>query len=126
MIRGLITSYGTFYRYYDEILLLSHPSPTISVIGSISAFFILALSFTTGRLLDAQYHRWTTGIGGVLVTLAYLGLSFCGGNGGENQGVYWGILLCQGVFAGVGKAAFFVHSSQTAVQVNLPTVNSGL
>ncbi len=56
--RGLIMSFGTFFRYYDENLLLAATDTTIGLIGGLQAFIVLLLSFIVGRLLDAKFHRY--------------------------------------------------------------------
>lgn len=120
--RGLIMSYGAFFRYYDEHLLHTHASDTtIGLIGGIQAFLVLALSVVVGRLLDAHLHRYVVLVGGLLTPLGYLCLGFCAGRGGVDEGRYWLILLTQGVIAGVGMSCFFVHSSHVAIQVHFPS-----
>ncbi len=110
--RGNIVTYGSFFRYYDEILLDGRASDAlIGLIGSVQAFLVLGLSSIVGRLLDAQYHRQILLVGGAVTTSSYLCLSFVGAR--------WGlILLTQGFMAGFGMACFFTHSSYCAVQVS--------
>lgn len=115
--RGLIMSFGTFFRYYDEHLLLGATDTTIGLIGGIQAFIILLLSFVVGRLLDAKLHRVIVGVGGVLTSLGYFCLSFTSLRGPENQANYGLIILTQSIIAGVGMSCFFTHSSHCAIQV---------
>lgn len=114
--RGLIMSFGTFFRYYDEYLLPEATDTTIGLIGGIQAFIVLLLSFIVGRLLDAKFHRIIVGVGGVLAWLGYFCLSFTL-QGPENQGSYGLIILTQSIVAGVGMTCFFTHSSHCAIQV---------
>ena len=110
--RGTIMTFGSFFRYYDEVLLGDWPSDAlIGLIGSVQAFLVLGLSLIAGRILDAQYHRPMLSVGGVMIASSYICLSFAGAN--------WGlILLTQGFMAGFGMACFFNHSSYCAVQVS--------
>ena len=110
--RGNIMTYGSFFRYYDEILMGDWPSDAlIGLIGSVQAFLVLGLSLIAGRILDAQYHRQLLLVGGAMITCSYICLSFVGAS--------WGlILLTQGFMAGFGMACFFTHSSYCAVQVS--------
>lgn len=110
--RGNIMTYGSFFRYYDKILLGSGVSDAlIGLIGSVQAFLVLSLSLIAGRMLDAQYHRQILLSGGTMIISSYLCLSFVGAR--------WGlILLTQGFMAGFGMACFFTHSSYCAAQVS--------
>lgn len=110
--RGNIMTYGSFFRYYDEILLDDGASDAlIGLIGSVQAFLVLGLSLIAGRMLDAQYHRQILLGGGAMIIFSYLCLSFVGAR--------WGlILLTQGFMAGFGMACFFTHSSYCAAQVS--------
>ena len=110
--RGTIMTFGSFFRYYDEVLLGDWPTDAlIGLIGSVQAFLVLGLSLIAGRILDAQYHRPMLIVGGVMIASSYICLSFAGAN--------WGlILLIQGFMAGFGMACFFNHSSYCAVQVS--------
>jgi hypothetical protein len=51
-------SYGTFFRFYKEHLLLGTDDSSVGIIGGIVAFLVLFLSVFVGRLADAQYHRY--------------------------------------------------------------------
>lgn len=114
--RGLIMSFGTFFRYYDEQLLPGATDMAIGLIGGVQAFIVLLLSFIVGRLLDAKFHQIIVGVGGTLTWLGYfcLGLSL---HGPENRGRYGVIILTQSITAGVGMSCFFTHSSHCAIQV---------
>lgn len=110
-------SFGTFFRYYDEHLLLGATDTTIGLIGGLQAFMTLLLSFIVGRFLDAQYHSVVVGVGGFLTWLGYFCLSFNVLQGPENQGSYGLIVLTQSIMAGAGMSCFFMHSSHCAIQV---------
>ena len=105
-------THGSFFRYYDEILLGDRASDAlISLFGSVQAFLVLGLSLIAGRMLDAQYHRQIILGGGAMTISSYLCLSFVGAS--------WGLtLLTQGFMAGFGMACFFTHSSYCAAQVS--------
>lgn len=113
--RGLIMSFGPYFRYYDEHLLPSTGDCKIGIIGSIQAFLVLSSSLFVGRLLDAQLHRYLAIAGGVLTVLGHICLSFTSHQGLDGQGNYGQILLTQGFIGGLGEACYFVYSSQLAV-----------
>ncbi len=114
--RGLILSFGPYFRYYDDYLLPGAGDWKIGMIGSVQAFLVLSLSFIIGRLIDAQLHRYVIVVGGVLTTLGHLCLSFSSHQGLEGQGNYALIFLTQGIVGGLGEACYFVYSSQVAVE----------
>ncbi|KAJ9666537.1 hypothetical protein H2201_003460 [Coniosporium apollinis] len=111
---GLVNAYGTFASYYKQHLLAGTDVLLLNLVGSTQCFVVLSLSFVVGRLLDAGYSRWLTGVGGILVTLGMFMLSLCSGNGGQGDGNYGLIWLTQGLITGLGMACFFVSSSQVA------------
>ena len=110
-------SFGTFFKYYDEHLLLGATDTTIGLIGGVQAFIVLLLSFVVGRLLDAKFHRVIVGTGGLLTWLGYFCLSFNSLQGPQNQASYGLVILNQSIIAGVGMSCFFTHSSHCAIQV---------
>lgn len=110
-------SFGTFFKYYDEHLLLSATDTTIGLIGGLQAFMTLLLSFVVGRLLDAKFHRTVVGVGGFLTWLGYFCLSFNNLHGSEKQGSQGLIILTQSIIAGAGMSCLFMHSSHCAIQV---------
>ena len=118
--RGLINSFGAFFRYYDEQLLPEASGTTLGLIGSVQSFFVLLLSVFVGRLLDAQLHRSVVAVGGVLTTLGYLCLSFTSGRALHGEGSYSLVMISHGITAGIGMSCFFVHSSHCVIQVYPP------
>lgn len=109
-------SFGTFFRYYDENVLLGATDTAIGLIGGVQAFMVLLLSFIVGRLLDAKFHQTMVGVGGALTWLGYFCSSFSL-QGQDNHGRYGVIILTQSIIAGVGMSCFFTHSSHCAIQV---------
>ncbi|EON65076.1 hypothetical protein W97_04311 [Coniosporium apollinis CBS 100218] len=109
---GLVNAYGTFASYYEDQLLPGHDMLLLNLVGSTQSFFVLALSFIVGRLLDAGYSRYLIGVGWVLVTIGMFMLSLCNGDGQFGHGNYSLIWLTQGFVTGLGMACFFVSSSQ--------------
>lgn len=116
--RGLIMSFGTFFTYYDEHLLLDASDTAIGLIGGVQAFMTLLLSFFVGRFLDAKCHRSVVAVGGVLTWLGYFCLSFNHLHAAKDRGCYGLILLTQSIIAGAGMSCFFMHSSHCAIQVS--------
>ena len=118
-------SFGTFFRYYDEHVLLGATDTAIGLIGGLQAFMVLLLSFLVGRLLDAKLHQTIVGVGGTLTCLGYFCLSFSL-QGPGNQGRYGVIILTQSIIAGVGMSCFFTHSSHCAIQVRKEPAQSNV
>lgn len=114
--RGLIMSFGPYFRYYDEHLLPDADDAMLGIIGSLQAFLVLSFSIVVGRLLDARLHRYVAFAGAILTVLGHLLLSFTSQQGLYGQGNYGLILLTQGFIGGIGEACYFVYSSQLAVQ----------
>ena len=112
-------SFGAFFRYYDEHLLLDATDTAIGLIGGVQASTTLLLSFIIGRLLDAKFHRSVVAMGGFLTWLGYFCLSFteCD-TPKERRSCYGLILLYQSIVAGAGMSCFFMHSSHCAIQVS--------
>ena len=110
-------SFGTFFRYYDENLLLGSTDTAIGLIGGLQAFMTLLLSFIVGRLLDAKLHRTVVGVGGILTWLGYFCLSFASLQGLKTRESYGLIILHQSIIAGAGMSCLFMHSSHCAIQV---------
>lgn len=116
---GLVNTYGTFASFYKEHLLASRDLLLIGLIGSTECFMVLALSFATGRLLDAGYARYLLGAGVTLNTIGAFMLSLSSGDGAYNQGNYLAIWATQGLVQGLGMACFFVASSQSKCSLNV-------
>ena len=112
-------SFGTFFKYYDEHLLLGATDTTIGLIGGLQAFMALLLSFIVGRFLDAKLHRVIAGVGGVLTWLGYFCLSFNSHGRPKDEGSYGLVILTQSIIAGAGMSCLFMHSSHCAIQVRI-------
>ena len=119
-------SYGPYFRYYDEHLLIGTGASKIGLIGSTQGFLVLSLSVIIGRLVDAKFHTWIAVAGGVFTFLGHLCLSFTSGQGREGEGSLGLIFLTQGFIAGLGMACYFVPSSQLAVQVRRQAEEEGV
>lgn len=109
--RGLIMTYGVFFKFYDEEFLLSRSDLQISLIGGTQSFLVLLLSLVVGRLLDARMHRWILAFGAVTLVMALVCLSFAG----QNFALVW---LTSGFTGGLGMTCFFMYSSHNAIEVH--------
>ncbi|KAI1319873.1 MFS general substrate transporter [Xylariaceae sp. FL0255] len=99
---GLLNTFGVYQTYYENDLL-RHMSPSdISWIGSIQAFFLMAVGVFIGPLYDAGYCRVLLIIGTLAVTLGYMFTSI------STQ--YYQIFLAQGVLAGIGTSFLTIPS----------------
>jgi MCP family monocarboxylic acid transporter-like MFS transporter 10 len=109
---GLVNAYGTWSSYYVGHSLLGTDQLKLNLIGSTQSFLVLLLSNPIGRLLDAGYSRHVIGFGSVCVPLGLFLLSVVHPSdvgASANFGSIWGL---QGLMVGLGRAPFFVSSSQ--------------
>ncbi|WPG97845.1 MFS general substrate transporter [Acrodontium crateriforme] len=111
---GVVNSYGTYSSYYSQHLMPDEPIVQFNVIGATQSFVILALSFVTGRLLDAGHSLKLLIVGALLIATGSFSQPFVNGDAGKNSGNYGLILLTQGIICALGQACFFVAASQIA------------
>ncbi|KAA8911277.1 major facilitator superfamily domain-containing protein [Sphaerosporella brunnea] len=96
---GMLNTYGVFQSYYTTTAQLGSVS-SVSWIGSVQAFLLLAVAPVCGRLCDAGYPRAVTRFGTVLIAAGLLACSFAGRS-------YAAVLLLQGVVTGIGLGCLF-------------------
>lgn len=99
IVWGYGSTYGVFQLYYVEELGL--PGSQVSWIGSVQIFITFGTCTLSGRLSDAGYSRATVAAGSFLVVLGTFMTSIAGG-------VYWHIMLAQGVCTGLGAGLAFM------------------
>ncbi|KAJ4310619.1 hypothetical protein N0V94_008348 [Neodidymelliopsis sp. IMI 364377] len=108
---GLINAFGVFQEYYGSFdPALSTPS-SISWIGSLQTFLLLACGSATGSYVDRGRAQLMSFIGCVLITLGLLFTSFSGEFTGTQRPVYYQVLLSQGVLSGLGMSLLLVPST---------------
>ncbi|KAH6616648.1 major facilitator superfamily domain-containing protein [Boeremia exigua] len=109
--RGLINAFGAFQEYYGSFTpALSTPS-SISWIGSLQTFLLLACGSATGSFVDRGHARLMSLIGGALITLGLLFTSFSGEFTDARRPVYYQVLLSQGILSGLGMSLLLVPST---------------
>lgn len=109
--RGLINAFGVFQEYYSSFdPALSTPS-SISWIGSLQTFLLLACGSATGSFVDRGHARLMSFGGCVLVTLGLLFTSFSGEFSSTHRPVYYQVLLSQGILSGLGMSLLLVPST---------------
>ncbi|OSC99674.1 MFS general substrate transporter [Trametes coccinea BRFM310] len=101
---GMINAYGAFQDYYKATLLPSSSSASISLIGSLQAFFLYFLGTLTGRIFDAYGTKYMIPAGSFLCVFGLMMVSLC-----EKDQAYQ-VVLSQGVLFGIGIALLFSPS----------------
>ncbi|KAJ8111439.1 hypothetical protein OPT61_g5974 [Boeremia exigua] len=108
---GLINAFGVFQEYYSSFRpALSTPS-SISWIGSLQTFLLLACGSATGSFVDRGHARLMSFIGCALITLGLVFTSFSGEFSSAHRPVYYQVLLSQGVLSGLGMSLLLVPST---------------
>ena len=122
--RGLINAFGVFQEYYSSFTpSLSTPS-SISWIGSLQTFLLLACGSATGSFVDRGHARLMSLIGCAAVALGLLFTSFSGEFTSTHRPVYYQVLLSQGILSGLGMSLLLVPS--TAIVPTYFTQNRAL
>ncbi|KAL6864529.1 MFS general substrate transporter [Trichoderma novae-zelandiae] len=124
---GLLNSFGVFQSYYETGLLSSSSPSSISWIGSVQIFCLMAVGALIGPLYDAGHCRALLAAGTLLVPLGFMLASV--------STRYWHVLLAQGVCLGLGTCCLSIPSiaivpvyfkRRRARAMGLATVGSGL
>ncbi|KAH6617361.1 major facilitator superfamily domain-containing protein [Chaetomium tenue] len=98
---GMLNTFGVFQTYYESgALFQGASSSTISWIGCIQAFAVLATGLLSGPIYDRGYLRHLLAAGSFLVVFGFFMLSICK--------TYWQVLLAQGFSVGIGAGLLFV------------------
>lgn len=92
-------SFGVFQSYYENHLLTSYSSSSISWIGTLQAFFLIEIGVVTGPLYDQGYLRHILATGTTLLTLGVMMASIAT--------EYYSVLLSLGVCTGIGMGCMF-------------------
>ncbi|XXG99480.1 Serine/threonine-protein kinase [Hypoxylon texense] len=94
--------FGVFQTYYESDLL-RHMSPSsISWIGSLQSFLLLAVGVVSGPLYDAGHLRLLLCSGWLLVPFGMAMISVCA--------QYWQVMLAQSLCVGVGTGCLYIPS----------------
>jgi hypothetical protein len=94
---GYINSFGVFQTYYTEEL--GETRSTISWVGSLHLWVVLAMSAFSGRALDAGLFVPALILGSAIQVLGIFMTSLC-----RN---FWQLLLAQGLTTGLGSGIIF-------------------
>lgn len=92
-------SFGVFQSYYENHLLISYSSSSISWIGTLQAFFLIEIGVITGPLYDQGYLRHILATGTALLTAGVMMASIAT--------EYYSVLLSLGVCTGIGMGCMF-------------------
>ncbi|KAF8957730.1 MFS general substrate transporter [Flammula alnicola] len=101
---GYTTSYGVFQDYYVRIHLTNESASTISWIGSINAFLVVAGGLLAGRVYDRGYFYQLLYGGSLLISFSLFMLSLTKPNH------YYQVLLSQAFGVGIGIGMIYVPS----------------
>lgn len=99
---GVVNTFGVFQTYYQETLLSTSTSSSISWIGSIQGFLVINFSVVVGPLIDMGYARHIVFIGAFVMIFGMMMSSL--------STKYYQILLSQGIVVGLGCSCAFVSS----------------
>ncbi|ETW81163.1 MFS monocarboxylate transporter [Heterobasidion irregulare TC 32-1] len=99
-----VNAYGVYQDFFVRSFLSNYSSSSISWIGSIATFFLLAGGAVSGRLFDRGYFYFLLVGGSVLIVLCLFMLSLA-----EPQH-YYQIFLTLGLGLGLGTGATYVPS----------------
>lgn len=105
---GLVNTYGVFQTYYENTLLTTSSSSSISWIGSLQTGLLMLVGVVAGPLYDAGYFRHLL-IGGLFLIVFGQFMTSLGT-------VYWQILLAQGVCLGCGMGLLFLPTTVVLAQ----------
>ncbi|KAI0466780.1 major facilitator superfamily domain-containing protein [Xylaria cf. heliscus] len=97
---GQLAAFSTYQDYYEERMLASYSSSTISWVGTLQVFLLGIVGLFSGALYDRGYTHEALIPGFVLVVLGLLLLSF------SHQ--YWHVILAQGFLIGIGGGLVYV------------------
>lgn len=100
---GLVNCFGVYQSYYEQVLLPDNTSSSISWIGSIQGFLLLAGGLFSGPLFDMGYFRHLLYSGLFFIIFGQFMTSLCT--------EYWQVLLSQGLCIGLGCALVFSPST---------------
>ncbi|KAJ5758182.1 uncharacterized protein N7511_006876 [Penicillium nucicola] len=100
--RGLVNTFGVFQSYYEDRLLSSYSSSSISWIGTVQGFLLLVVGVVVGPLFDRGYVSSLIAIGTFLVVFGLMMTSL--------STEYYQIFLAHGVAVGMGCACVFLPS----------------
>ncbi|PIL27922.1 MFS general substrate transporter [Ganoderma sinense ZZ0214-1] len=96
---GLVSSWGAFQEYYQEMVLPDQSTSNISWIGSVQNAMMYAPGLFLGRLFDKGYLRLPVFIASAVFVACLFLTAEC------TQ--YWQFVLCQGFGMGLSSAVFF-------------------
>lgn len=97
---GLLNGFGAFQSYYETYLLRGYTPSTISWIGTVQAFFLMAGGLFLGPLYDLGHARTMLAAGTLLVVAGFVFTSF--------SSSYYQVLLAQGFCAGIGTSCLYM------------------
>lgn len=113
-----------FQEYYASFDPPLSTASSISWVGTLQTFLLLACGSATGSFVDRGHAQLMSFIGCALVTLGLIFTSFSGEFSDSRHPVYYQILLSQGVLSGLGMSLLLVPS--TAVLSTYFTHNRAL
>ena len=123
--RGLLLSFSAFQFYYQLKMLPTYSASSISWIGTIQSFLLMATGIFTGPVFDLGYHRTLLFLGGFLTVFGFMMTSLAT--------EYYQIFLSHGICTGLGSGmvhvpnyALVAASFTTRRAVALALVGSGV
>ena len=99
---GLASAFGVYQAYYELVLLKEHSASSIAWIGTVQASLTLLVGVASGPLFDRGYFFVVVTGASIGLVFSFMMLSLCS--------VYWQIMLCQGVLAGICTGMLYIPS----------------
>ncbi|KDR84660.1 hypothetical protein GALMADRAFT_151450 [Galerina marginata CBS 339.88] len=101
---GYTTSFGVFQDYYVRVHLSNESASTISWIGSVNAFVVIAAGLIVGRIYDKGYFYALLWGGSILISFSLFMLSL------TKPGHFYQVFLSQGLGVGIGIGMIYLPS----------------
>ncbi|CAN9175179.1 unnamed protein product [Alternaria alternata] len=108
---GLINAFGVFQEYYASFDPPLATASSISWVGTLQTFLLLASGSATGSFVDRGYAQIMSFVGCALITLGLILTSFSGEFTDSQSPVYHQVLLSQGILSGLGMSLLLVPST---------------
>ncbi|KIJ54706.1 hypothetical protein M422DRAFT_24608 [Sphaerobolus stellatus SS14] len=101
---GYTSAFGVFQDYYVRSHIRNESPSTISWIGSVNAFLVIAGGLLAGRIYDRGYFYTLHRCGSLLTAFSLFMLSL------TQENHFYQVFLCQGVGVGIGVGMLYVPS----------------
>ncbi|KAF3384848.1 Riboflavin transporter MCH5 [Penicillium rolfsii] len=102
---GVVTTFGVYQSYYEDVLLPTYSASSISWIGTVQGFLLLTVGLVVGPIYDKGYLTSIIVAGTFLVVFGLMMTSLAT--------EYYQVFLAHGLTTGLGCACLFLPSVAT-------------